>query len=457
MSTQRLAIIGAGPSGMAVLSALESAKQKIGCNFPEIICFEKQGDLGGLWNYNWRTGVDDYGQPVHGSMYHDLWCNAPKECQEMADYSFEQHFGRAIPSYMPRAVVRDYLEGRAKRDQIRKYIRFNSPVVWIDDKSGEFEVTVKDLTEGKIHVQLFDYVIVATGHFSFPHLPNFHGFDIFPGRILHSHDFRNAKEFAGQNVLVIGNSYSAEDIGLQCYKFGAKSVTLSFHTKPLTYNWPDSFSVVPFLQRVEANKLAHFGDKTSKEVDSIILCTGYNHHFPFLPDSLRLKTKNLLYPDFLYKGLFWVDNPKLIYIGMQNQFFTFPMFDAQAYYIREVITGQRPKSHLSTKNEILADIQQWRSRENALTSLSAAIDFQVDYVQDLLDAIGYPSAFFKGAAEILKTWDTHKVENILTFRDRSYRSIVTGNQAPFYSKPWMKSFEDSLEAFMDNVDKSDIE
>jgi cation diffusion facilitator CzcD-associated flavoprotein CzcO len=38
------------------------------------------------------------------------------------------------------------------------------------------------------------------------------------------------------------------------------------------------------------------------EVDAIILCTGYQHSFPFLPDELRLKTHNCLYPAGLYKG-----------------------------------------------------------------------------------------------------------------------------------------------------------
>ena len=43
----------------------------------------------------------------------------------------------------------------------------------------------------------------------------------FPGRILHGHDFRDAEEFKNKDVVVLGSSYSAEDIALQCYKYGA--------------------------------------------------------------------------------------------------------------------------------------------------------------------------------------------------------------------------------------------
>ena len=67
----RIAIIGSGPSGMAQLRAFQSAKAK-GLEIPEIICFEKQSDWGGQWNYTWRTGVDENGEPVHSSMYRYL-------------------------------------------------------------------------------------------------------------------------------------------------------------------------------------------------------------------------------------------------------------------------------------------------------------------------------------------------------------------------------------------------
>ena len=62
----RVAIIGAGPSGTAQLRAFQSAASK-GAAIPEIVCFEKQSDVGGLWNYSWRTGLDQNGEAVHNS------------------------------------------------------------------------------------------------------------------------------------------------------------------------------------------------------------------------------------------------------------------------------------------------------------------------------------------------------------------------------------------------------
>ena len=98
---KRVAIIGAGPSGLAQLRAFKSAEEK-GEIIPEIVCFEKQDNWGGLWNYSWRTGLDEHGEIAHGSMYRYLWSNGPKECLEFADYYFEEHFGHAIASFPPR-------------------------------------------------------------------------------------------------------------------------------------------------------------------------------------------------------------------------------------------------------------------------------------------------------------------------------------------------------------------
>lgn len=57
-------------------------------------------------------GVDQHGESVHGSMYRGLWSNGPKECLEFPDYTFEDHYKKAIPSYPPREVLYDYLKGK---------------------------------------------------------------------------------------------------------------------------------------------------------------------------------------------------------------------------------------------------------------------------------------------------------------------------------------------------------
>lgn len=445
--TKRVAIIGAGPSGLAQLRAFQSAAEN-GAEEVELTCFEKQSDWGGQWNYTWHTGLDDKGEPVHSSMYRYLWSNGPKECLEFADYSFEEHFGKPIASYPPRAVLWDYIKGRVEKANVRRYIRFNCPVrdVSFDDASRLFTVTVHDHATDTVESATFDHVIVASGHFSTPNKPEFDGFSTFNGRVLHAHDFRDALEFRGKDLLLIGSSYSAEDIGSQCYKYGARSITTSYRTAPMGFEWPDNWEEKPLLERVSGNT-AYFIDGTSKRVDAIMLCTGYLHHFPFLPDSLRLKTNNRLWPLDLYQGVVWEDNPQMFYLGMQDQWYTFNMFDAQAWFVRDVILG---RISLPEKADMQRNSAEWRAREEALADDEAMIRFQGDYVRSLIEQTDYPSFDIEGVNQTFLAWEQHKHDGIMTFRDRSYRSLMTGTQAPPHHTRWLDAMDDSLEAFLND-------
>ena len=441
----RVAVIGAGPSGLAVLRAFQSAAKKK-AKIPEVVCFEKQSDWGGLWNYTWRTGLDEHGEPVHGSMYRYLWSNGPKECLEFADYTFEEHFGKAIPSYPPRAVLWDYIKGRVEKAKVRKWVRFSTPVRMVewDSKKKKFNVTVHDRVKDKMYTEQFDNVVVASGHFSTPQVPEFPGIKTFGGRVMHAHDFRDALEFKGKHVLIVGRSYSAEDIGSQCWKYGAASVTATYRSKPMGFTWPKNFEERPLLQKLDG-KIATFKDGSTKEVDAVILCTGYQHHFPFLPEDLRLKTTNRLWPLDLYRGVFWEGNPKLSYIGMQDQFYTFNMFDAQAWYVRDQIMGRikLPKADAMKK-----DSKAWRKREEKLQDAEQMIWFQGDYVKQLIDATDYPTFDIEAVNKTFMTWEHDKAADIMGYRNKSYRSLMTGNMQPAHHTPWLEEMDDSLEAFM---------
>lgn len=444
----RVAVIGAGPSGLAQLRAFQSAAKK-GADIPEVVCFEKQSNWGGLWNYSWRTGVDENGEPVHNSMYRYLWTNGPKEGLEFADYSFEEHFGKQIASYPPRAVMMDYIEGRVKKADVRKWIRFSSVIRWVEynEDAGDFTVTVHDMVKDTVYKERFDYVVCASGHFSSPNVPEYPGFEHFYGRIVHAHDFRDAREFTDQNVLVVGSSYSAEDIGSQCWKYGAKTVTSCYRSAPMGFNWPDNWEEKPALVRVEG-KTAYFKDGTSKEIDAIILCTGYRHYFPFLPDDLRLKTKNRLATADLYKGVVYVHNPKLFYLGMQDQWFTFNMFDAQAWYVRDIIMGRIKVPE--DKAVLLADVAEREAREEASDDVKYAIKYQGAYIKELIADTDYPTFDVDGMCKAFFEWKQHKVDGIMGFRNNSYKSLITGTMAPKHHTPWADALDDSMEAYMRN-------
>lgn len=445
LAKKRIGIIGAGPSGLAQLRAFEAAKGE-GLDVPEIVCFEKQSNWGGMWNYSWRTGVGKYGEPIHGSMYKYLWSNGPKECLEFSDYSFDEHFKKPISSYPPRPVLFDYIQGRIKKDNVRDYIRFDTTVRWVNynEETKKFEMVLDDLKINKTYEEEFDYLVVASGHFSTPNMPYFKGIEHFTGQVMHAHDFRGADPYKDQDILIIGSSYSAEDIGVQCHKHGAKSVTLSYRSNPIGVNWPDGIREVPLLTHFE-DDIAHFKDGTSSRFDAVIMCTGYQHKFPFLPDALRLKTKNNLYPDNLYKGVFYNELPKLIYLGMQDQYYTFNMFDAQAWIARDFIMD---RYKLPSKAKRRIDIDKWLKLNDKLETGADDVDFQSAYIKDILKLSDYPVFNVDEVGVMFKEWLDDKNENILTYRDKTFQSVVTGTKAETHHTEWMDELDDSKERYL---------
>ncbi|WP_037859508.1 NAD(P)/FAD-dependent oxidoreductase [Streptomyces sp. SCSIO 75703] len=442
---KRVAIVGAGPSGMAQLRAFETAA-RAGADIPEIVCFEKQADWGGQWNFTWRTGLDEYGEPVHSSMYRNLWSNGPKEALEFADYTFDEHFGRPVSSYPPRPVLWDYIAGRLKKTNVRDFIRFETVVRWTeyDAEREVFTLSVEHLPTGETTTEEFDHVVVASGHFTFPNVPQFPGIETFPGLIVHAHDFRGAEGFQGQDILVVGSSYSAEDIGSQAFKMGARSVTASYRSAPMGYDWPDGFEERPTIERIDGNTV-HFADGTSKRIDAVILCTGYLHKYPFLPDELALTSPNNVYPDGLYRGVVWQENPRLAYLGAQDQWFTFNMFDAQAWYVRDLILG---RTELPSEADRAASITEWRKRFAEISSDADEIRFQADYVRDLLRQTDYPEFDLDRVVEIFLAWKRDKKADIMGYRDRVYRSVMTGTLAARHHTPWLEELDDSIERYL---------
>ena len=211
------------------------------------------------------------------------------------------------------------------------------------------------------------------------------------------------------------------------------------------YKWPKNWEEKPNLLRVDTDT-AYFVDGSSKKIDAIILCTGYLHHFPFLSEELRLKTDNRLWPLALYKGVVWEANPQLFYLGMQDQWYTFNMFDAQAWYVRDIILGRisLPK----TQEEMTKDSLTWRQRELTLETPEEMYTFQGDYIQDLIEATDYPTFDIKGVNETFLKWKKHKKENIMTFRDHAYRSLMTGSMSPIHHTPWIDALDDSMESYL---------
>ena len=133
---------------------------------------------------------------------------------------------------------------------------------------------------------------------------------------------------------------------------------------------------------------------------------------------------------------------------MQDQWFTFNMFDAQAWWVRDVIFGRIKLP--GDKAAMLADVAEREAREDAGPDSKYAINYQADYVKELVAETDYPDFDIDGASEAFYQWKKHKGEGIMTFRDNCYRSVITGSMAPVHHTPWKDALDDTMEVYLQN-------
>ena len=131
----------------------------------------------------------------------------------------------------------------------------------------------------------------------------------------------------------------------------------TYRSAPMGFKWPPQISERPLFTKVEG-KTVHFSDGSTADVDAIIFCTGYLNHFPFMAEDIRLRSPNKLYPPNLYKGTIYTQggNNKCLYVGMQDQYYTYTMFDAQARWAMKYLVGD---VKLPNSAEMEEDIKKW--------------------------------------------------------------------------------------------------
>jgi len=431
-SSPKVLLIGCGPAGIAQMVSFSQANM-------DVTCFEMGSEIGGLWTWS-----DSVGDDVHQSMYKYHQTNGLNEMLELPDYSFVDHFGHAITSYPPRAVMLDYLHGWAAHHKIN--VTLNRKVVNVKFANDKFTVCSEEVSTARRHFNTFDYVVVATGHFSTPnHVAPYPGMEDYKGYVIHAHNFRDAVDHKDDKILVIGSGYSGEDIAMQCAKFGAASVTVAHRTEPMGHNF-GSMKIYekPCPTHFDGSTQEFaFPDGSSESFDGVIYCTGYRHHFPFLDPELQLKTANRLIPDVLWKGILFPENPRLMYLGMPDQYYTFSAFHAQSKFVVGVIEGAVA---VPTLEEMIADTAAWQAKEADVGSdHNGQHRLQHAHTEEAAQLAG---AHLRDDAKHFDQWLQDRHDNILTYRDQRSVSSVSGVESLQFGNPWVHMFTDDKLAYL---------
>jgi cation diffusion facilitator CzcD-associated flavoprotein CzcO len=172
----RVAIIGAGPSGLV------AAKYALDAGF-DVAVFEASDALGGQWHTT----------APHSGIWPGMRTNTSRAMTAFSDVAP----AAGVPLHPSAEQIHAYLRAYAERFGLTGRIRLHTPVR---------HVTRDRVVDG----ERFDGVIVASGRFRRPH--ELHGFDAFAGEVIHAFDYPGAAPYRGRRVLVYGNGISGLEI-----------------------------------------------------------------------------------------------------------------------------------------------------------------------------------------------------------------------------------------------------
>jgi cation diffusion facilitator CzcD-associated flavoprotein CzcO len=176
----RIAIIGAGLSGLCVATALRRA------GIDDFVVLEGGGEVGGTWRDNTYPGCA---------------CDIPSV---LYSFSFAPHAGWSR-YFAGQAEILDYARAVAEREGVLDHVRFRSEVrgaVWDDDTSRWQLTTAAGDYEAEI-------VIAGAGPWHEPRLPDLPGLRDFTGTVFHSSRWNHDHDLNERRVAVIGTGASA--------------------------------------------------------------------------------------------------------------------------------------------------------------------------------------------------------------------------------------------------------
>jgi cation diffusion facilitator CzcD-associated flavoprotein CzcO len=335
-----------GAAGLVASSQLKQLCEEDG--EMSITIYEASSHLGGIWNYQekinesvrgCKLGIGSPwfidGDSKTSGIYPSLKTNLPHVLMQFRDIAFDldrheelvdsacdvNSKSRSVRKddnfFVPHTDVLRYLIECAEKWDVTRYIKFNHSVINVEKVDHKtWSVQIFDQRKSRLFQEEFDYVLVANGHFTDTNLPQTMGVQSFPHQIQHSISYRHPQLYSHKTVLVVGTSWSGQDLVREISQHACKiywsSRSGTFPSIPKTAN----------LERIEfVGEIIKFNEDGSVEtkdgyefnVAHVIFATGYSYSFPFLP-FISAQTKDSV-PN-LEMQMFYKPDPSLMFLGL---------------------------------------------------------------------------------------------------------------------------------------------
>ncbi|KAF2316080.1 hypothetical protein GH714_040875 [Hevea brasiliensis] len=285
--SKNVCVIGAGPSGLVAARELRKEGHKV-------VVLEQKHDVGGQWLYEPNVEKEDL-------------------------------LGR-----------NKFLEGRVC-GHVDYGDQFKQDLKWaVKSRAEENDGNYKEVEE------VFDAVVVATGHYSHPLMPTIKGMDTWKRKQMHSHIYRVPEPFRNE------------------------------------------------IESLEQDGRVVFADGSQVTADTILYCTGYTYTFPFLDTKGMVSVEDGGRVGPLYEHTFPPSlAPSLSFVGIPRKIIGFPFFESQAKWIAQLLSGKR---RLPSWDDMMLAIKEFhQSRDAAGVPKHKTHDIaDFEYCDRYADHVGFP-------------------------------------------------------------------
>lgn len=270
----KIAVIGAGQAGLSAAYHLHKMGMEIGKDF---IILDESPSPGGAWSTRWDSLTLSTVNRIH-----DLPGMAFEETIEPGQTDVQAN--RAVPHYF------DLYE--------KKYgLRVFRPIK-VEKVSLQHDLFLIDTDQTAFSAL---GIINATGTWESPYIPEYPGAALFEGEQFHTRNFKNALDFKGKHVVIVGGGISA----IQLLDQISKVTSTTWVTRK-----PPIFREDPFDETAGSLAVAMVDERVRKGLlpESVVSVTG----LPRSPEVIDMEKRGVLirhpmFSEIIKDGIKWED------------------------------------------------------------------------------------------------------------------------------------------------------
>ena len=306
-----------------------------------------------------------------------------------------------------------YLEAYASEFNILEKIEFNSEIIRAEQTENE-NWSLHISSGGQDKIVKFDYLVIASGKFSVPVLPDIAGVDEFTkagGKFLHSSQLQMDRDFTDKSVVVLGNGLSGVDL---CnYLIDNDVQTTLVARGGQDQQGADVVRKIKNLNSEKFNPL--FDTKIAKlkagaaelengqevKLDYLVAATGFTHDFSFFDQGVRESILDANEAIVLFRKILPIGIRNLAFIGFSSRLFS---------KVNAELGSKWLAGHIDEPFALPSDQEQRIEIQEAQEAQEA----QEIIAQESFEAVNLYSADLKEKSQQLHTSPSNAFTNLLS-------------------------------------------